>query len=172
MADEENTEQVEKSNGKKKKLIIIGAALLVVVLMAVAAFLFLSGGGEEESEAEVEEVVEDTGPLETPTFLKLGTFAVMLKDGKHNFRVGLQLMMSNEPVKFYYSGRMPLVKDLLLEILPDFTAEQLKTEEGRDQMRASVIQKLHELLPEEAPGGEPRPIRKLLFDEFVVTPAY
>ena len=172
MSDEETTEQEKESKGKKKKLIIIFVAVLVVLLLALVAILLVSSGEEEEVKEEVEKVLEEVGPLETPSFLRLGIFAVMLKDEKHNLRVGLQLMMSNEPIKFYYSGRLPLVKDLLLEILPDFTAHQLKTEEGRDQMRASVIQKLHDLLPEEIPGDDPKPIRKLLFDEFVVTPAY
>ena len=129
-------------------------------------------GEEEEGEQVEEEIVEDTGPLELPVFLKLGTFAVMLKDGKHNFRVGLQLMMSNEPAKFYLNSRMPLVKDLLNETLPAFDAKQLNSEEGRDKMRADVIEKLLLLFPKEIPGEDPRPVRKLLFEEFVVTPVF
>ena len=47
------------------------------------------------------------------------------------------------------------------------------SEEGRDEMRLEVIKKIHEVFPEEeVPGGDPWPIRELLFDEFVLTLAY
>ena len=53
------------------------------------------------------------------------------------------------------------------------TGEKLNSEEGRDEMRVAVIKKIHELFPEEeVPGGDPWPIRELLFDEFVLTLAY
>ena len=172
MAEEEPTEEQEESGGGKKKIIVIGVAVLVLVIAAVAVFFLMSGGEEEKGEQVEEEIVEDTGPLELPVFLELGTFAVMLKDGKHNFRVGLQLMMSNEPAKFYLNSRMPLVKDLLNETLPAFDAKQLNSEEGRDKMRADVIEKLLQLFPKEIPGEDPRPVRKLLFEEFVVTPVF
>ena len=173
MAEEEPTEKQEESGGDgRKKIIVIGVTVLVVVIAAVAVFFLLSGGEEEEGEQVDEEIVEDTEPLELPVFLELGTFAVMLKDGKHNFRVGLQLMMSNELAKFYLNSRMPLVKDLLNETLPAFDAKQLKSEEGRDKMRADVIEKLLLLFPKEIPGEDPRPVRKLLFEEFVVTPLF
>ena len=178
MAEEEEKKAEEPKAGldpKKKKLIIIGgSAALVVIIIAVLA-IFLLGGEEEEVEEEpVKKVVmEDLEPVEIPVFFQLGSYSVMLADGKYNLRVGLQLLMSNEPAKFFLNARMPLIKDALNEFLPGLTGEKLNSEEGRDEMRMAVIKKIHELFPEEeVPGGDPWPIRELLFDEFVLTLAY
>ena len=117
--------------------------------------------------------MEDLEPVEIPVFFQLGSYSVMLADGKYNLRVGFQLLMSNEPAKFFLNARMPLIKDALNEFLPGLTGEKLNSEEGRDEMRVAVIKKIHELFPEEeVPGGDPWPIRELLFDEFVLTLAY
>ena len=124
------------------------------------------------STSEIVDEIEENEPLEIPVFLELGSFAVALKDGKHNLKVGLQLLLSNEPAKFYLNSRMPLLKDLLNDTLTNFDAEQLKSEEGRDNMRKEVIGKMMLLFPKEIPGEDPRPIRKLLFDEFVLTPLF
>ena len=178
MAEEEEKKAEEPKAGldpKKKKLIIIGgSAALVVIIIAVLA-IFLLGGEEEEVEEEpVKKVVmEDLEPVEIPVFFQLGSYSVMLADGKYNLRVGLQLLMSNEPAKFFLNARMPLIKDALNEFLPGLTGEKLNSEEGRDEMRLAVIKKIHEVSPEEeVPGGDPWPIRELLFDEFVLTLAY
>ena len=179
MAEEEDKKAEEPKAGldpKKKKLIIIGgAAALVVIIIAVLA-IFLLGGEEEEVEEEPvkkEVVMEDLEPVEIPVFFQLGSYSVMLADGKYNLRVGFQLLMSNEPAKFFLNARMPLIKDALNEFLPGLTGEKLNSEEGRDEMRVAVIKKIHELFPaEEVPGGDPWPIRELLFDEFVLTLAY
>ena len=178
MAEEEEKKAEEPKAGldpKKKKLIIIGgAAALVVIIIAVLA-IFLLGGEEkvEEEPSKKEGVMEDLEPVEIPVFFQLGSYSVMLADGKYNLRVGLQLLMSNEPAKFFLNARMPLIKDALNEFLPGLTGEKLNSEEGRDEMRVEVIKKIHELFPEEeVPGGDPWPIRELLFDEFVLTLAY
>ena len=178
MAEEEEKKAEEPKAGldpKKKKLIIIGgAAALVVIIIAVLA-IFLLGGEEEVEEEPVkkEVVMEDLEPVEIPVFFQLGSYSVMLADGKYNLRVGLQLLMSNEPAKFYLNARMPLIKDALNDFLPGLTGEKLHSEEGRDEMRKAVIKKIHEVFPEEdVPGGDPWPIRELLFDEFVLTLAY
>lgn len=174
MADEETSgKKAGAADAGKKKLIIIIAAVVAVVVLGLVALLLFSGGEEEEeAEAEVEEVVEDTTPLAAPSFLELGTYAVLLKDGKHNFRVTLQLMISEPPAKFYLATRMPLVKDILLSVLPRYTAKQLYTEEGRDQLRADVISEMNTLFPKEPGWDDPRTIRKVLFEEFVITTSF
>ena len=178
MAEEEEKKAEEPKTGldpKKKKLIIIGGATALVVIIIAVLAIFLLGGEEEEVEEEpVKKVVmEDLEPVEIPVFFQLGSYSVMLADGKYNLRVGLQLLMSNEPAKFFLNARMPLIKDALNEFLPGLTGEKLNSEEGRDEMRLAVIKKIHEVFPEEeVPGGDPWPIRELLFDEFVLTLAY
>ena len=134
---------------------------------------FLQKNLRMEEPVKKEVVREDLEPGEIPVFFQLGSYSVMLADGKYNLRVGLQLLMSNEPAKFFLNARMPLIKDALNEFLPGLTGEKLNSEEGRDEMRVAVIKKIHELFPEEeVPGGDPWPIRELLFDEFVLTLAY
>ena len=172
MAEEEEKKAEEPKAGldpKKKKLIIIGgAAALVVIIIAVLAFFVLGGVVVDVEEEPVIDVVvmEDVEPVEIPVFFQLGSYSVMLADGKYNLRVGLQLLMSNEPAKFYLNARMPLIKDALNDFLPGLTGEKLHSEEGRDEMRKAVIKKIHEVFPEEeVPGGDPWPIRELLFDE-------
>ena len=182
MAEEEKKEEEkkeEKKGGldpKKKKLIIIGGASAVVVIIIAVLAVFLLGGEEEvvEEEPEKKEIVmEDLEPVEIPVFIELGTFSVKLNDGKYNLKVGLQLLMSNEPAKFYLNARIPLIKDMMNDFLPELTAKKLHSEEGRNEMRMEVIKKIHEVFPEEElPGGDPWPIRELLFDEFVLTLAY
>ena len=99
------------------------------------------GGEEEEVE---EEPVKKSGDGRPGTgrntrLFQLGSYSVMLADGKYNLRVGLQLLMSNEPAKFYLNARMPLIKDALNDFSPGLTGEKLHSEEGRDEMRKAVI---------------------------------
>ena len=122
MAEEEEEKKAEEPKAgldpKKKKLIIIGgAAALIVIIIAILA-IFLLGGEEEVEEEPVkkEVVMEDLEPVEIPVFFQLGSYSVMLADGKYNLRVGLQLLMSNEPAKFYLNARMPLIKDALNDL--------------------------------------------------------
>ena len=161
MAEEEEKGRRTQSRVRSKKEKTDhhwGAAALVVIIIAVLA-IFLLGGEEEEVEEEPvkkEVVMEDLEPVEIPVFFQLGSYSVMLADGKYNLRVGFQLLMSNEPAKFFLNARMPLIKDALNEFLPGLTGEKLNSEEGRDEMRVAVIKKIHELFPEEeVPGGAP-----------------
>ena len=83
-------------------------------------------------------------------------------------------------VVFFFSSRRRHTRftsdwssDVCSSDLPGLTGEKLHSEEGRDEMRKAVIKKIHEVFPEEeVPGGDPWPIRELLFDEFVLTLAY
>ena len=152
----------------KNKYIIFFLTIIVIVIVIVVIFLPTSLKQEPQ-----EKIIENKKSfIENPVFLKLGLFSLMLKDGKSNLRVGLQIMTSNEPSMFYLKSRLPLIKDILYENLGNYSSEELKTDSGRMKMKKKIISEISEIFPKEIPGGDLEPLKELLFDEFVITPAF
>ncbi len=165
MADEEGG----GGGGGKKKLIIIIVAVILLLVIGIVAFLLLSGGEEEEgAEEEVIEVTEEAEPLATPIFLPLDSFIVNLKDGRRYLKTTIQLMLSEEMANVYLTSRMVEVKDLVLSELQDLSVEDVKQAESREALRQRLISAISQIFPAKPEWEDPEPIKKVLFEEFVV----
>ena len=163
MADEEGGGG--GGGGGKKKLIIIIVAVVLLLVIAIVAVLLLRGGEEEE---EIVEVTEEGEPLAAPIFLPLDSYIVNLKDGRRYLKTTIQLMLSEEMANAYLTARIVEIKDIVLSELQDLSVEDVKQAESREALRQRLISAISQIFPTKPEWADPEPIKKVLFEEFVL----
>ncbi|HHJ64403.1 MAG TPA: flagellar basal body-associated FliL family protein [Aquifex aeolicus] len=164
MADEEREEQQaeEKTGGGKGKLLLI--ALLLLILLGAGGgaayfFLFAKKGDKKE------EVPKPTvSPEAVGVMYKLEpSFIVNLADPEMTMyaRVSITLEVSAPEVVLEVQKREPILRDAIIEILSNKTSRELRSPEGREQLKLEIIKRVNTILVQ---GG----IRNVYFTEFVV----
>ena len=154
--------------GGKKKLIIIIVAVVLLLVIAIVAFLFLAGGEEEAEEEEIVEVTSEAEPLAAPIFLPLDSYIVNLKDGRRYLKTTIQLMLSEEMANAYLTSRLIEIKDIVLTELQNLSVEEVKQAESREALRQRLISAISQVFPSKPEWEDPEPIKKVLFEEFVL----
>ncbi len=164
MADEEREAQQteEKTGGGKGKLLLI--ALLLLILLGGAggtAYFFLFAKKEEKKE----EVPKPAVPPEAVGVMyKLEpSFIVNLADPEMTMyaRVSITLEVSSPEVVLEVQKREPILRDAIIEILSNKTSRELRSPEGREQLKLEIIKRVNTILVQ---GG----VRNVYFTEFVV----
>ena len=179
MSDEETMESDSGGDGggggSKKKIIIIIVAILLLAGIGGAAWFFLihskkeeHAKGEEEVAATEEPAHEAQEPIAQPLFLPLGSFIANIQDGRRYLKVDIQLMMSEPQAYEYLNTRIAEVKDIVLNELQGLTVEDTKQPEMRAELRQKLIAKISALFPSKPEWHDTEPIKKILFQEFVV----
>ena len=147
----------------------------IIILSSVAiVFMALVGGGffmmwtkivslmppEEVVEEIPEEVDEVTAVGE---MFPLDTFVVNLADpgGKRYLRATMQLELTPEEKMETIEQRLPLIRDVVLMILPTKEFEDIRTVEGKSALRIEILDKLNEVLNADS-------VANIYFTEFVI----
>ena len=162
MADEEGG-----GGGSKKKLIIIVAVVLLLVI-GIVVFMLMSGEEEEQLPEEEMQVTDVAEPLAEPIFLPLESFVVNLKDGRRFLKTTIQLMLSEPAAAAYLTVRLVEIKDIVLAELQELSVEDVKQSDAREALRQRLISAISQIFPSEPDWEDPEPIRKVLFEEFVI----
>ena len=162
MADE-----VGGGGGSKKKLIVIVAVVLLLVI-GIVVFKLMSGVEEEQLPEEEMQVTDVAEPLEEPIFLPLESFVVNLKDGRRFLKTTIQLMLSEPAAAAYLTVRLVEIKDIVLAELQELSVEDVKQSDAREALRQRLISAISQIFPSEPEWEDPEPIRKVLFEEFVI----
>ena len=168
MADEEGGGG-EAGGGGKKKMIIIIVAVVLLLVIGVVVLLLMSGGEDEEELPEIEQEVTNVAePLAVPIFLPLESFVVNLKDGRRFLKTSIQLMLSEPGASAYLSVRLVEVKDIVLAELQELSVEDVKQSDAREALKQRLISAISQLFPSKPDWEDPEPIKKVLFEEFVI----
>ena len=165
MADEEGGGG--GGGGSKKKLIIIVAVVLLLVI-GIVVFMLMSGEEEEQLPEEEMQVTDVAEPLAEPIFLPLESFVVNLKDGRRFLKTTIQLMLSEPAATAYLTVRLVEIKDIVLAELQELSVEDVKQSDTREALRQRLISAISQIFPSEPEWEDPEPIRKVLFEEFVI----
>ena len=176
MAEEEEVEEggggngngETKSGGGKKKIIIIVVAVVLLLVIGIVVFLMMSGDEEEELLEEEKPVTDVAEPLAEPIFLPLESFVVNLKDGRRFLKTTIQLMLSEAGAAGYLTVRLVEVKDIVLAELQELSVEDVKQSDAREALRQRLISGISQIFPSKPEWEDPEPIKKVLFEEFVV----
>lgn len=166
MADEDldldgGEEEAPKSSKKMLIIIIVGVVLLVII--GVLGGLFLGGvfddkpeqpqteqSGEGESEdtasseeAETEEAVVERSywPLEPPFVLNF--------EGKSKARymqIGLEVATTNDKAHAAVKKHLPVIRNEIVLLLSGQKYEEMVTPEGKEQLRAELIETINNIL--------------------------
>ena len=122
-----------------------------------------------QEEVEEDNVIrEGPPPLVDPLYLDLGTFVVNLKDGRRFLKTTIQLMLSEPGAAAYLTVRLVEVKDIVLAELQELSVEDVKQSDAREALRQRLISSISQIFPSKPEWEDPEPIRKVLFEEFVV----
>ncbi|MCU7837374.1 MAG: flagellar basal body-associated FliL family protein [gamma proteobacterium symbiont of Taylorina sp.] len=164
MADEDlelDGEEVEEAPKSKKMMIIIIVGVVLLLIVGIAGGLFATGffddepevteteqtaDGEKSGEASKEEEVNlevSYWPLE-PAF-------VLNFEGKSKARymqIGLEAAMTNEKAYAGVKKHLPVIRNEIVLLLSGQKYEEIVTPEGKEQLRAELIEVINSILKE------------------------
>ena len=165
----------------KKKLVIIILAVVVLLVAPARAFLVLNQRKNEADEDAKAAVVV------VPTFLPLENLVVNLSDpgGDRFIQLGITLELRDEKVAEQVKQYMPSIRDAILRLVSQHTAEDLLGREGKEQLalairkevarpltgetRRSRVQDDEDGFEDDAPRRKPaEPVRRVLFSSFII----
>lgn len=164
MADEEVQGEAPKGKGK---LIIIIVVVVVLLLGGGGAAFFLMGSDEPaaEEQAAVEEVALPTDPVAYVNIPQPFLFNVTGDKKDRLVQIKVQLMVrgsENEELARYHS---PLIESSLLSTFATATVEQLRSANGRVELRDRATDDIKASLSRAV--GQPV-IERVLFTDFVI----
>ena len=151
-------------------------SLVILIWISYTIFdAFINSGSEEEGSEEIEyiEVTEEGEPLSAPIFLPLDSYIVKLKNndgslGTRYLKTTIQLMISEKKAEEFLKNNMVLINDLITKILQNQTVDNIKNYEDREKLRQNIISNLSEILPSDNDWIDSSPIKKVLFEEFII----
>ncbi len=160
MADEDldldEGEEVPKSS---KKLIIIIAAVVVLLIGAGAGMYFMGFFDDEPQQTEagqsaeggdakaVEE--EDAEPVAERSYWPLEPPFVLNFEGKSKARymqIGLEVVTTNDKAFAAVKKHLPVIRNEIVLLLSGQKYEEMVTPEGKEQLRAELIETVNNVL--------------------------
>lgn len=121
----------------KKVLGIVIVLLVVAVGAAMYFFVFSSGGGEAEKPVKFE-------------YFQLDPFVTNVKGSNSFFKATPVLLVTDKKLLKKLDEELPMVRDTILFILRDYTAEQIRAESTYKEMGDRIVSALNEKLGSEA----------------------
>lgn len=163
MADDENNNGEEQQKPKSKLLLIIIAVLVVLLIGGgVTAFLLMSGDDEAAAEESAEPAIQPAIYFDfKPPFV----VNYQWKGRQRYVQISMSIMTRNPAAIETINVHMPLVRNNLVMILGSQDFEVLRTPEGKETLRQSVLEEIQKILIDEM--GEPG-IEQVLFTNFVM----
>jgi flagellar FliL protein len=179
-AASEASAQPSSGKGKKKILLLVVGVLLLLVAGGVPAayFMFRKPAAKVDElapdMAEDEEEQGDKGKIEGAdetidfeegeeaigAIVPLDTFLVNLTGGKY-VRVQVQIEFDSMDVPSRFYTRMVPIRDGIISLLTQQTAESLEDGKGKDKLKIAIRNLMNELLRKEE-------VRKVYFTQFVI----
>ncbi|CAM3749939.1 flagellar basal body-associated protein FliL [Vibrio aerogenes CECT 7868] len=164
MADEE----LEGAPKGKNKLLIIIIAVVVLLLGGGGAAFFLMGSDDQsadDSEQMQEQTKQSSSPVVYVSLAQPFVFNITGDKRDRMVQIKVQLMVrgsKNENLARYHS---PLIESSLLSTFASATVEQLRTPNGRVELRNKATEDIKTALTKAV--GEPV-IERVLFTDFVM----
>jgi len=163
-------ETAAKAEKKSNTLIIVLIAVIVLLLAAVGvgAWLFLSQEAEPVAEEVVEEVVLETVYLPLGTTGKPPYFMTNFpteKSGTNYFmQIYIEAKVRDPEVEKALEKHMPLIQHRLSSLFLQQSMENMRTLDGREQLRLAVTDEVKKVLQDEIGQSN---IDEILFTEFI-----
>ena len=148
---EEQEGQEPQAPEPKKGLPINIIIVCILVLCLIGGGLFVWKGGilnKFSGQGDATEKETEVASDEIGSIYELETFIVNLtgNGGNHYLKVKINLELNNEKVNIEIDKRLPQFRDSILTLLSSKTNEDVKTLEGKSQIRAEIIMMLNQYL--------------------------
>ncbi|MBY4675951.1 flagellar basal body-associated FliL family protein [Marinobacterium arenosum] len=172
MADEQNGEESSGKKGSKLKLIIIALVALLIIGGgggAAAYFLLGDSGEQQETAAAEQQGRQKAAYTKVRTMGGKPMFVVTLQsegDGQpHYMQAYVEAKTRDQQVVDALTLHMPLVVSRLNNLFATQKFTQLRTVEGKQQLRSQATELVREIMMEKI--GKPG-IETILFTNFVM----
>ncbi len=167
MADNELEEGAEKKSSKK--IIIIAGLVVLLLAGGGAAYYFMMGDETVTDEEQAEEVVEeeDENVVEDVYYDMPKPFIVNFPKGSEArlIQVSVSLLVNGEDAIEALTKHEPMIRNNLLMSISAKGAKNLKTKEGKEALRADMLEEIGEVL--EKMTGKNK-VKNLFFTAFVM----
>ena len=80
----------------------------------------------------------------------------------------MHLKLGSEPPRAYLTLRIAQIKDAVIAVLQKTDSKEVTRDGWVDRLKERIIARLNKILPEEPEWEDPKPIRKVLFSEFIL----
>lgn len=170
MAKEEQEIELDdssKKSGKGKLILIIVLAMVLLSGATVGALFFtgvLGGGGDSKGD-DTEEHETSLGPA---TYFELSPEFVVNFEGAQKasyLQVDIQLMTRNPEAIKVFEEHSPLIRNNILLLLSGQKYDELRTQAGKEKMRADVLATVQEIVKAEM--GKPA-VEAVYFTSFIM----
>lgn len=139
-----------KFAGKKKIIIIAAIALMLLVIAgALTYFLVMKDDKSAAQNNNTEEVIESTVGDGDSTYVAMPRpFVFNVMDGKRDrlVQIKVQLMVRGSDNEALAKKHIPLLEGTLVRIFGAATASQLRSPDGKDQLREYAQQALNDAI--------------------------
>lgn len=163
MADEDlelgGEEEVPKSS--KKMIIIIAIGVILLLVLGAAGAFFMGVFDDKPAQTETSESADENGDKKSSASGKEGAVDheilywpleppfVLNFEGKSKARymqIGLEAAMSNEKTYAAVKKHLPVIRSEIVLLLSGQKYEELITPEGKEQLRAELIEVINTIL--------------------------
>jgi len=136
----------EESGSKKKLIIIIAAVIGLLIIGAAVFFIFLSGDDGDDSESKTlnNYAAENANAANYVPMSKPFVFNVIEGKRDRTVQIKVQLMVSNARNEDLARKHIPLLESALLRVFVAATAKQLRSPEGKNELRKTALVELNE----------------------------
>jgi len=164
--DDAEDEGSEEGAGSKKLIIIIAAAVLLIGA-GVAAFFLLSGDETPETDEEVagEEVIEEKGPAIYVGVPNAITANLPGDKKSRTVQIKMSFLVRSEEAKQNVKQHMPQLKNDVLMLVSQKSAEDLKLPEGRQKLQEEALKTVQKTLTDLVKDPT---VERVLFVSFVM----
>lgn len=158
-------QEKNSAGGKSKKFIIIGVAAVLLIGGGVAAFFMLGGDDTNSADTQGETVEEEKLPAQYVGVPEAITSNLSGKGRSRTVQIKMSFMVRSDDAKHVVKKHMPQLKNDVLMLVSQQSAEELKTPEGRIALQQKSLETVQATLVDLV--GEPT-IEKVLFISFVM----
>ena len=137
----------EESGSKKKLIIIIAAALIGLAIIGAAVFFIFFSGGGDDNEGKPKQSDYAIENANQPNYVPMSKpFVFNVIEGKRDrtVQIKVQLMVSNSRNEDLARKHIPLLESTLLRVFVAASAKQLRSPEGKNELRKTALVELNE----------------------------
>ena len=163
----ENEEGTEKKSSKK--MIMIAGLVVLLLAGAGGGYYFMMDDEIETDEEQVEEVVEeeDETDVEEVYYDMSKAFIVNFPKGSEArlIQVSVSLLVKGEEAVEALKKHEPMIRNNLLMLISAKGTKNLKTKEGKEELRADMLKEIGEVMEKMAGKNK---VKDLFFTAFVM----
>ncbi len=150
--------------GKSKKFLIIGIVAVLLIGGGVAAFFMMGDDSDADAEQQ-EEVKEEKEPAQYIGVPESITSNIPGKSKNRTVQIKMSFMVRGDEAKDAVKTHMPQLKNDVLMLVSQQSADELQTPEGRVALQEKALETVQATLTELS--GKPT-VEKVLFISFVM----